>query len=227
VADAAALPETTRPSPWRARLFLLLSAVLTAAVDLGSKAWAFHALDARIVTGYLVVPTDQPDAVPKVASWLPGPESGMRVIAERPVIARGAEQVSVIAGCFDFRASMNTGAVFGLGSGRTGLVMLFTIVALGAIGWFILKADPCRVWLHVGFGLVVGGAIGNLWDRLRYAGVRDFIHWFYASADGLEHAWPTFNVADAALCAGIAVIIILELRQPGDAKAAPAPSPAA
>ena len=224
MSDAAPAPETRLPNPWRARAFLLLAAVLTTVVDLGSKAWAFHALDARVVTGYVVVPTGQPDGEPRLVDRRPGPESGLQVVAERPIIARGAEHISLIAGCFDLRPSVNTGAVFGLGSGRTSLVMVFTLVALTVIGWIIWKSDPHRVWLHAGFGLVMGGAAGNLWDRLRYAGVRDFIHWY--AGDPIHRAWPTFNIADAALVVGIAVILILELRQPSETKTTPAPSPA-
>lgn len=195
-----------------------LATALTAALDLGTKAWVFDALGAEIVTAYEVVRTGRPDA--PVELWrAPGPppeDAGFRVLGERPVVAPGDRTVTVIPGCFDLRCSVNTGAVFGILGGRTAWVMLLTCVALGCIAWILWKADPRRLGLHVAFGLILGGALGNLWDRARYAGVRDFIHWYLGDP---ARAWPTFNIADAALCVGIGCIILMEMRQPAGAAA--------
>jgi len=190
------------------RALFLATALAGAAVDLGTKAWAFDFLGARIVTVY-----QRPDGT----HTLVRPADPQQIAAEFPRAVDG-RTVTVIPGCFDLRASMNTGAVFGILSGQTAWVMVFTCLALGMIAWILFKADPKRLGLHAAFGLICAGAIGNLWDRLHYAGVRDFIRW-YAGGTGWE--WPTFNVADAALVVGIGVILVLEWRAP---KAAAGPA---
>ena len=210
-------PDSAPRVPTARRWVVLgIATALTAALDLGTKAWAFHALDARIVTVYEVERTDRPEAPPEL--WrAPGPppeDSGFRVRREFPAVAPGDTTVTVIPRCFDLRCSVNTGAVFGILGGRTAWVMLLTCVALGCITWILWKADPRRLGLHVAFGLILGGALGNLWDRATYAGVRDFILWYLGDH---SRAWPTFNIADAALCVGIGCIILLEMRQPAGA----------
>ena len=56
---------------------------------------------------------------------------------------------------------------------------------------------------QVALGLVLGGAVGNLVDRIRYGEVVDFIEWYYRS-----YHWPTFNIADSAITAGVALLAI-------------------
>jgi len=214
---APTLPDEPRPSARAARLVLLIVALATAAIDLGTKAWAFAALDAKIVSAYELA--GQPHPVLHVPE-----DATATVVREFPVVAPGAAEVIVIDGCFNFHASMNTGAVFGILSGRTAWVMVLTCVALGLIGWILWKADPRRVWMHAAFGLILGGALGNLYDRAAYAGVRDFILWYYKTP---ANAWPTFNIADAALVIGIGLIILMEWRTPTEAADAPASAPAA
>ena len=57
--------------------------------------------------------------------------------------------------------------------------------------------------LGVAYACVLGGAIGNLIDRLMYGKVIDFVHWFYQ-----DYHWPHFNIADIAICIGAAILII-------------------
>ena len=57
-------------------------------------------------------------------------------------------------------------------------------------------------------GLLAGGAIGNIYDRLMFSRVTDFIVWKYTGKDGIPHEWPTFNIADAALVIGVIAILI-------------------
>ena len=59
-------------------------------------------------------------------------------------------------------------------------------------------------------GLLLGGTIGNLYDRAVLAGVRDWIKWFVV-IDGQEHVWPNFNIADAGICVGVALLILREI----------------
>src|SRR5437763_13426195 len=95
----------------------------------------------------------------------------------------------------------NTGVAFGVLSGGGAIVLAATLLALAAlIAYFVLH--PGRRGLWVPTGLLLGGAIGNLIDRLMHGSVTDFIK--------LPH-WPAFNVADMAITFGvIALIFVLE-----------------
>ncbi len=95
----------------------------------------------------------------------------------------------------------NHGVAFGFFSGGGTLVLVFTIVALAALlTFFVLR--PTRHWLWVPTGLLVGGAIGNLIDRVAQGSVIDFIK---------LPMWPAFNVADMAITFGVlALLWVLE-----------------
>jgi signal peptidase II len=95
----------------------------------------------------------------------------------------------------------NTGVAFGFFSGGGVLVLVFTLVALAVLlGYF--AARPDRPWLWVPTGMLVGGAIGNLIDRLSSGSVIDFIK---------LPAWPAFNVADMSITFGVlALLWVLE-----------------
>ena len=96
----------------------------------------------------------------------------------------------------------NHGVAFGFLSGSGAVLVLFTAVALGALVIF-LAVRPERKWLWVPTGLLVGGAIGNLIDRIAHGAVTDFIK--------LPH-WPAFNVADMAITFGvITLLLVIEL----------------
>jgi signal peptidase II len=95
----------------------------------------------------------------------------------------------------------NTGVAFGVLSGGGAIVLVCTLLALAAlIAYFV--SHPGRRGLWVPTGLLLGGAIGNLIDRLMHGSVTDFIKLPY---------WPAFNVADMAITFGvIALLIVLE-----------------
>lgn len=124
-----------------------------------------------------------------------------------PVHGRGiGKPVSVITNFWDWRLSYNTGSAFGLFSSVNGARIFLTIVgviALGAIMWMVHKARDDQRRLMVGLGLVGGGAIGNVIDRVAFGKVTDFVVWKWYS-----HEWPTFNVADAALCVGVGLLFL-------------------
>ncbi len=104
----------------------------------------------------------------------------------------------------DFVHVLNKGVAFGfLGSGGQGVVLAVTIAALILVlGWFTTHPDRKGGWLAV--GLLAGGAIGNLIDRLTGEGVTDFID---------LPLWPSFNVADIAITLG-AVLLVLAAFSP-------------
>lgn len=132
-------------------------------------------------------------------------------------LGRGRSRV-VIEGFFDLRYSENTGVAFGMLQQMPGGRIVLTLVALAAfvlVLHYLRKTEPGQLRLQVALGLVGGGAIGNLIDRIVYGKVTDFIVWHYR---GLE--WPAFNIADAALVIGVGLMAIDMFR--GEKKQTPA-----
>jgi signal peptidase II len=114
--------------------------------------------------------------------------------------------VVVVDGCFDLRYSENTGVAFGMLQKMPGGRVLLTLVALAALALvfqYLRRTDPGQSRLHLALGLVAGGAVGNLIDRIAVGRVSDFIVWHYHG-----HEWPAFNVADAALVVGVCLMAL-------------------
>jgi signal peptidase II len=96
----------------------------------------------------------------------------------------------------------NTGIAFGLLDDGEALVIAVTLVALGAlVAWFASNPTRPGMWLSV--GLLAGGALGNLADRVRDGAVTDFID---------PPRWPAFNFADVAITIGVVILILTYLR---------------
>jgi signal peptidase II len=109
----------------------------------------------------------------------------------------------------------NRTAAMGLGPEAPWFYVVVALLGLVLISWLMLATPAARGKMHLGLGLLAGGAVGNLVDRVRLSMVRDFIdlHW-----DEVWH-WPTFNVADIAICVGFALIVLDGLRareEPGE-----------
>lgn len=126
----------------------------------------------------------------------------------------------IIPGCFRFALSHNTGALFGLFAGlgdpwRSILLTALPAVAVLGIIYLIWHADPGESWGRLGLALILGGAVGNVADRLTYGHVIDFIDVYWSSpplSDWLvanlgTNRWPTFNVADMGLTVGAALLV--------------------
>ncbi len=106
------------------------------------------------------------------------------------------EQLDVVLG-IKLIHTTNTGVAFSMFSGGGPIVVVIAIVALGALlAFFITHLHRRLIWLPT--GLLLGGAAGNLIDRIRLGAVTDFIK--------LPH-WPAFNVADIAVTGGVLVLI--------------------
>jgi len=105
----------------------------------------------------------------------------------------------------------NPGVSYGLlpahGWSGTAFLAAFSLAAVAVLGWWLWRAH--RQALAIGLGLVIGGAIGNLIDRLIYGKVADFFH-FYA----LGYDWYVFNVADCAITIGVAALLYDALLRP-------------
>ena len=109
----------------------------------------------------------------------------------------------------------NPGAAFGLLSQAGGWQRWFfiaagVVIAVFVTGW-LWRAARSGGWLPAGLALVLGGALGNLWDRIVRGAVVDFVDVYY----GRFH-WPAFNVADAAISVGAAILILVSFF--GDAR---------
>jgi lipoprotein signal peptidase len=100
---------------------------------------------------------------------------------------------------------VNHGALFGLGQGKKATANWFfagvSVTAALAILIWGTRAGPAREkWLCMALGLILGGTIGNLYDRLVFGGVRDFLYFYKVE-------WPVFNVADCCLVVGAGLLL--------------------
>ncbi len=138
-----------------------------------------------------------------------------------PVNEQGfGETQNLIDCCFAWRLSFNTGSAFGLfGSvgGARVFLTLVGIVACIAIVWMLKQARDDQKRYTWALGLVAGGAIGNVLDRLIYGKVTDFVVLKWQDTE-----WPTFNVADIALVVGVGLLFLDIGKDPNEA---PEPEP--
>jgi len=129
-------------------------------------------------------------------------------VADPATGAVGSRTIVLIPGCLDFTYAENTGAAFSLFNGHPGALALVAFVIAAAIFWWYWRTPREHRGMRIALGLVLGGAIGNLIDRVIRGSVVDFIHAFWRG-----HHWPTFNVADSAICVGIALLILWSYRE--------------
>jgi signal peptidase II len=112
--------------------------------------------------------------------------------------------IPALEGWFEFHYITNTGAAFGLFQDGN-LFFIGVAIVVSVVVLFYYWRLPAGQWLlRLGLGLQLGGAVGNLIDRLRVGNVIDFIHVRY---------WFVFNVADASLVIGVALMALLFLRE--------------
>lgn len=97
--------------------------------------------------------------------------------------------------------SHNQGVAFGLAGGAGAPLIVLTLAALGVVAYLFAR-NPTRPGIWVATGLVAGGAIGNLTDRIRADAVTDFVD---------LPPWPPFNLADVAITAGVVLLVFLYL----------------
>ncbi|NOJ92273.1 signal peptidase II [Corallococcus sp. CA049B] len=114
-----------------------------------------------------------------------------------------------------FRYVENPGAAWGMFSNlpETARKAFFHVVSLVALGFILTlyrKTEPSQKLVRVALALITGGALGNFVDRLIRGYVIDFIDWHWRNQPGMR--WPTFNVADAAICVGVALMLLDSLR---------------
>jgi signal peptidase II len=120
------------------------------------------------------------------------------------------ESAPVLRGLIALRHIRNTGAVFGVMRGSGRYFTVFSIVAAAVLIIVIFLARRTSTFVKVSLGLIPGGAVGNLIDRLRFGNVVDFID--VGIGPGIR--WPCFNVADLAITLGVAFLVVNTLRKP-------------
>lgn len=130
--------------------------------------------------------------------------------AKAAVLARlsPGESVPVIPRVFSLTLTRNPGAAFGILPDRTPFFIVVTAILLGAIVVYLRREGRPVPALAAGTGLILGGALGNLADRLRWGTVVDYLDFHY---------WPVFNLADVALTVGSLLLAwhFLRAAEPG------------
>jgi lipoprotein signal peptidase len=184
------------PAAW---ITLLLTLLLGLALDLGSKAWAFNST--TIVGEPVVLDRDMLLANPNV----------------NPIPRHEGVQALPLD-LLDFRLVINRGAVFGIGTDKRLLFIVFTIAALTAgIAIFAWRTRRQHHLAHIAIGLILAGGAGNLYDRMHYGVVRDFLHMLPRRHLPFNWSWPggstelfpwVFNVADVMLLTGMVLLMI-------------------
>ena len=122
------------------------------------------------------------------------------------------ESISVIDGFFNITYVRNTGVAFGIFSSisspaKAVLLSVFTAFAAVVVVTYSVRSPARNRLLQTALGLILGGALGNLYDRLAYGYVVDFLE-FYAGS----YHWPSFNVADSAISIGVGLLAIEIIR---------------
>jgi signal peptidase II len=193
-------------SAWRsprAWAILLIVTILGFTADLYTKSLAFE----NIAHEPVILERDQLLSNPR---WSPIP------------IHEGV--VAIPGKILNFRLVLNDGAVFGIGSQQRVFFIIFTIVALLIAGWIFGRHTTNRnVTAHIAIGLILGGGLGNLYDRIFIGRVRDFMYLFPDRHLPFELSWPgsnselfpwIFNTGDVLLLTGMGLLMIFFWRQP-------------
>ena len=127
-------------------------------------------------------------------------DQGLKATVEGAM--RPGESITVIPGFLSITHIQNDGGAFGILGGNQSVLLAGSAVAVGIVLWMLLAGRSSRL-TTLGCGLILGGAAGNLLDRLSTGEVTDYIHFSF---------WYVFNAADAAITIGVAVLLLSSLR---------------
>src|SRR6201982_1531862 len=143
-----------------------------------------------------------------------------KLAVERKIPLHGG--IQIIPGFFRLTHLENRGAAFGLfadspSEWKVAILVLFSVVALVIVSALLWRNSHSMSTTGVGLALILGGAVGNLWDRLVSGKVVDFLLFYIG-----QYQWPAFNVADSAIVigAGLLVLEILFAKAPAPEKSA-------
>jgi signal peptidase II len=110
-----------------------------------------------------------------------------------------ARSIPLLPGIFELSYVRNTGAAFGVMQGQRVLFVITTLAVLGGIAFVWFYYRPRGPLVVAALGLVCGGALGNLTDRVTTGRVTDFLY---------VHFWPVFNLADSAVVVGVCILVV-------------------
>ena len=115
---------------------------------------------------------------------------------------------NIVPGLLQLTHVKNRGAAFGIfadspSEGKLTLLVFLSILALGVVMTLLWRNQPHARRMGLGLAMILGGAVGNLFDRLVHGSVVDFVYFHLGS-----YFWPAFNVADAAIVVGVGLMLI-------------------
>ena len=187
----------------RAWITLLVVTLLAFSADLITKKLAFAHVAAQPVQL-------ERETLLLNSQWSPIPIDAHRVVIPGRIL--------------DFQLVLNDGAVFGIGSQKRIFFIIFTIIALGVATFIFAKQTGMKDYhAHVALGLILGGGLGNLYDRIFIGRVRDFLYLFPDRHLPFGLSWPggnnewfpwIFNIGDSVLLVGMGILMIYFWKQP-------------
>jgi signal peptidase II len=127
-------------------------------------------------------------------------DQGIKSVVEGSM--RLGESITLVSGFLSLTYIKNDGGAFGILGGSQMILLIGSTVAVAVVLWMLLSGRP-SVPTMVGCGLILGGAAGNLLDRLNSGEVTDYIHFSF---------WYIFNAADAAIVVGVGLLLLSALR---------------
>ncbi len=200
-------PSWQSPRAW---ILLLSVMAIGFTADIATKKWAFQ----NIANQPVILEREQLLSNPH---WTPIPLHNGRVAIPGKLL--------------NFRLVLNDGAVFGIGSQKRIFFIIFTFAALGIAGWIFGKhTSKNNTVAHIAIGLVLGGGLGNLYDRIFIGRVRDFMYlfpdrhlpfnWSWWGSNSELFPW-IFNAGDVLLLTGMGLLMIFFWKQPNPTNSKP------
>lgn len=189
------LKELTAGKPF---ISLIVILVLSVVIDQWTKQWAHGAL----LDSEFHEDTEEYPACGNLKEAL----------RRERFVGRHRKTVEVVDGFFNFRYVENCASAFGVmnrvpESFRFPFFLIVSLLAMGFIPYLYVKTPADQRLMLYALPFILGGAIGNLIDRLVTRYVIDFIEW-YIKIGGQDRHWPTFNIADVAIVIGIGLMIL-------------------
>ena len=114
------------------------------------------------------------------------------------------ESLAVIPGIFHITVIFNKGAAFGIFQGQIPFLIFITLALIGLFVYFIRTEKDYRTLNLIAYGMILGGALSNFYDRIVLGYVVDYLDF---------RIWPVFNLADSCICIGVGLLILQSFRQ--------------
>jgi len=149
--------------------------------------------------------------MPRLWFWIPAAAGLAADLASKHLIFAALARVpdgrlDVLGPWLVLCMQRNRGGVFGILQGRGPVFIVLSLVALGVVAWMLRQTRPGQRLIPLALGLVVAGALGNLYDRLLFGHVRDFLY-----VEAIRY--PAFNLADASICVAAGLLLLSVFRE--------------